>query len=115
MPPPQKIPFDRRILVIGCGAVSQCALPLFLDHLDMPGERITVLEMADNRAFIADALKRGVRYVQERITREQYREQLARHAGPGDIIVDLAWNLGCTDLLDWCYQNQVRYLNTSVE
>jgi homospermidine synthase len=81
----------------------------------MPRERITVLEMADNRATIAGALAQGVRYVQERITREQYGEQLAKYVGPGDLIIDLAWNLGCTDLLDWCYHHQVRYLNTSVE
>ena len=111
----KKIAFDRRILILGCGAVSQCTLPLVLAHVEMPLDRITVLEMADRRDTIADALKQGVRYVNERITQEHYREQLAKYAGPGDIIIDLAWNLGCTDLLEWCYLNKVRYLNTSVE
>ena len=58
---------------------------------------------------------RGVRYVQEEITREAYAEQLGQYAGPGDLIVDLAWNLGCTDLLDWCHKHEVLYVNTSVE
>lgn len=110
-----KIPFDRRILILGCGAVSQCTLPLLLKHVEMPLDRITVLEMADRRDMIADALAQGVRYVNERITHKGYAEQLARHADAGDIIIDLAWNLGCTDLLDWCYRRGVRYLNTSVE
>jgi homospermidine synthase len=110
-----KIAFDRRILILGCGGVSQCTLPLILKHIEMPRERITVLEMADRRDTIADALKQGVRYVNDRIVQERYAEQLAKYVGPGDIIVDLAWNLGCTDLLDWCNRNGVRYLNTSVE
>lgn len=109
------IKFDRRILMLGCGAVSQCTLPLLLRHIEMPRDRITVLDFADQRATIKDALSQGVRFVQERITREGYAEQLQRHVGPGDLIIDLAWNLGCTDLLQWCHDHQVRYLNTSVE
>src|SRR6516225_9273986 len=111
----KQISFDRRILILGCGAVSQCTLPLLLKHVDMPRDRITVLEMGDRRDTIADALKQGVRYVQERITLEHYAEQLAKYALPGDIIINLAWNIGCTDLLDWCYHHKVCYLNTSVE
>jgi homospermidine synthase len=110
-----KIAFDRRILILGCGGVSQCTLPLILKHVEMPRDRITVLEMADRRDTIADALKQGVRYVNDRIVEDRYAEQLAKYVGPGDIIVDLAWNLGCADLLEWCHRNGVRYLNTSVE
>lgn len=110
-----KIRFDGRILILGCGAVSQCALPLFLDHLEMPRDKITVLDFVDQRHTIAHALSQGVRFVQEKITREQFAEQFGRYVGPGDLIIDLAWNLGCTDLLDWCFRHDVRYLNTSVE
>jgi homospermidine synthase len=109
------IPFDRRILILGYGGVSQCTLPLILKHVQMPCERITVLEMADRRDTIADAMKKGVRYVNERITIDKYKEQLGHYVSAGDIIIDLAWNIGCADLIDWCYRNNVRYLNTSVE
>jgi homospermidine synthase len=111
----KKIAFDRRILFLGCGAVTQCTLPLVLRHLDMPADRITVLEMKDNRAAIADALKAGVQYVKEQITQEGYAEQLGKYVGAGDLIIDLAWNLGCTDLLAWCREKDVMYVNTSVE
>lgn len=111
----KKIAFDRRILFLGCGAVTQCTLPLVLRHLDMPADRITVLEMKDNRATIAEALKAGVKYVKERITREGYAEQLGKYVSAGDLIIDLAWNLGCADLLQWCRDKDVLYVNTSVE
>lgn len=111
----QQIAFKGRILVLGCGGVARCTLPLLLRHLDMPRDRITVLDMADYRPLITDVLQAGVNYVREKITRQKYRKQLERFVGPGDMIIDLAWNLGCTDLLDWCHQHDVLYINTSVE
>jgi len=108
-------PFAGRILVLGCGSVAQCTLPLLLRHLEVPPERITVLDFVDCRKPLASYLARGVRFVRERITPENYEQELARHAGPGDLIVDLAWNIDCAALLDFCRRNDVLYINTSVE
>jgi homospermidine synthase len=110
-----KTPFAGRILLVGCGYVGRCTLPLLLKHLQMPAERITVLDFVDNRAAIAGELARGVRYVIERITPENLSEVLGRHVGPGDLIIDLAWNIGCVDILQWCHDHDVLYVNTSVE
>jgi homospermidine synthase len=111
----KKISFEGRILVLGCGGVAQCVLPLLLKHFSTPRERITVLDMVDNRHKITGPLASGIRYVQEKITQEHYAAQLARFVGPGDLIIDLAWNISCTDLLDWCHKHEVLYINTSVE
>ena len=110
-----KIKFGGRLLVLGCGGVGKCTIPLLVRHLEMPPEKITVLEMEDRRESIADSLAKGVNYVQERITPDRYQEQLARFVGQGDLIVDVTWNLDTVALLDWCHHNGVRYINTSVE
>jgi homospermidine synthase len=110
-----KAPFAGRILVLGCGSVSQCTLPLLLQHLQIPPERITVLDFVDCRKTLAAFLARGVRFARERITPENYQAELARHVGPGDLIVDLAWNIDCATLLDFCRRHAVLYINTSVE
>lgn len=107
--------FDGRVLVIGCGAVAQCTLPLLLRHLDMPPQQITVVDFVDNRHRIRPALEAGVKYVCERITRSRFDQQLSSIVGAGDLIIDLAWNLGCIDLLEWCHRHGVLYINTSVE
>lgn len=111
----QQLRFDGKLLVLGCGSVAQCTIPLLLRHLDMPAGRVTVMDMRDNREWITSALGRGAQFVQERLTKEKFREQLGRYLGPGDILVDLAWNLQTTDLLDWCREHGVRYINTSIE
>ncbi len=37
------------------------------------------------------------------------------HLDDGGLLVDLAWNIGCNDLLQWCHDHEVLYVNTSVE
>jgi homospermidine synthase len=107
--------FDGRLLIIGCGSVSQCAVPLVLKFIDMPAQNITITDFVDNRSRVKDALDRGVNYVFDRVSEENYQQLLAKYVGPGDMIIDLAWNIECNAMLQWCRDHQVLYVNTSVE
>ncbi len=109
------IKFRGKLLIIGCGSVSQCAIPLLLKFFDMPAEKITIMDFVDNRHRVKEALDRGVRYVFNRVTKENYEKLLSEYAGPGDMIVDLAWNIGCVAIVKWCRAHEVLYVNTSVE
>jgi homospermidine synthase len=104
-----------RILVIGCGSVSQCTVPLLLKELDVPSSSITVFDMVDNRHRVADALAAGVRYEIGQITPENLDAELSGRLGPGDICLDLAWNIDTCTIVDWCRRHGVRYVNTSTE
>ena len=107
--------FTGKILFLGCGSVTQCALPLLLREQVCAPDRITVLDMLDNRHRIADELAAGVRYVVDRINPENLGDVLGRYVGPGDICLDLAWNIETLAILQWCRDHGVRYLNSSVE
>lgn len=107
--------FDGKLLIIGCGSVSQCAIPLVLELIDMPAKKITIMDFVDNRHRIKSALDKGVSYTMERVTPENYGELLAKYVGPGDMIIDLAWNIDCISIVKWCRDHQVLYCNTSVE
>lgn len=107
--------FNGRLLIIGCGSVSQCAVPLVLKFMDMPAKNITIMDFADNRPRVKDALERGVNYVFDRVTEENYQQLLAKYVGAGDLIIDLAWNIECNAMLQWCRDHRVLYVNTSVE
>jgi homospermidine synthase len=104
-----------RTLVLGCGSVSQCTLPLLVDALGFDPRSITVLDMVDNRERIAAQLARGVSYEIGEITQGNLADMLAARVGNGDLLIDLAWNIDCNTILSWCHDNGVRYLNTSVE
>src|SRR6266850_1774206 len=110
-----RIPFDGRLLMLGCGSVGRCTLPLVRRHIDMPANRITVMDFEDVRPRIEDALRAGVVFKQARLTRDNYPSMLQELVGAGDIIVDLSWNVETFDMLTWCAEHDVRYINTSLE
>ena len=111
----KRTPFDGRLLMLGCGSVGQCTLPLVRRHVDMPADRITVLDFEDVRPTDR-GLAAGRSGVQAGTAdQDNYRSMLSDLLGPGDIIVDLSWNVETLDLLAWCGEHDVRYLNTSLE
>jgi homospermidine synthase len=111
----KKVVFGGRILMLGCGSVGQCVLPLVRRHVDMPADRITILDFNDVRSKIEDSLQAGVVFKRLRLTQENYASVLQGLVGAGDIILDLSWNVETFDMLEWCGEHDVRYLNTSLE
>ncbi len=107
--------FNGRLLIIGCGSVSQCAIPIALKLIDMDPKKITIMDFVDNRPRVKDALDKGVKYVMDKVTAENYSGLLGKYVGPGDMIIDLAWNIDCIAIVQWCRDNEVLYCNTSVE
>lgn len=107
--------FGGKILIIGCGSVSQCAIPLVLKLIGLPPEKVTIMDFVDNRPRVKDSLDRGVKYVNDKVTMQNFTHLLAKYVGPGDMIIDLAWNIDCMGIVQWCRLNKVLYVNTSVE
>jgi len=115
MPATHKIAFGGRVLLLGCGSVSQCLQPLLLRHFEMDFARLTIMDFEDNRHRAQEMLEAGAQYVQEYITPYNYAKVLAKFLGPGDILIDLAWSIETLNLMVWCHDNNVLYINTSVE
>ncbi|MDD4319207.1 MAG: saccharopine dehydrogenase NADP-binding domain-containing protein [Candidatus Peribacteraceae bacterium] len=109
--------FGGRVLLLGYGGVAQCTLPMLLRHLDMPRDRITVMDFVDHgkNPLLQPALQEGVTFVCEKIERATMGEQFGKYLGAGDLLIDLAWNIGAVDILQWCHDHGVLYVNTSVE
>jgi len=104
-----------RVLVLGCGSVAQCTVPLLIRDLPIRPDQVTVVDFVDNRARLAGPIAAGVTYQQDRVTRDNLDEFLAARVGEGDLLLDLAWNIDNPTILQWCRDHGVRYLNTSVE
>jgi homospermidine synthase len=105
-----------RILVIGLGGVSRCTLPLLFDRLGAPSAQYTVMDFADVEAdHVRWVRDMGATFVEGRVTPQNYRAMLEEHVGPGDLVIDLAWNIDTLAVLDWCHARGVRYVNASLE
>lgn len=109
------IDFNQRILMTGFGVVAQAALPLFLKHLRVSPRQITVIDFADRADVLQPWIKKGLRFVRERVTPLNLPRLLSTHVGQGGLIVDLAWSIDCFDILAWAHHNEVLYVNASLE
>ncbi len=107
--------FSKKILCIGYGSVAQCTLPILVKHLRVPARNITVMDFQNRRGALSPWIKRGVRFAHQRVTPENMGTLLGKYLGPGDLLIDLAWNIGCCEILQWCHDHGVLYVNTSVE
>ena len=110
-----KITFGGRVLILGCGSVSRCVQPLILRHFDMDFSKLMIMDFADFRHTIPDILAAGATYLQERLTPDNLTARLDQLLGPGDLLIDLAWNIDASEIIQWCHDQHVMYLNTSVE
>ena len=109
------IDFGKRILFVGYGAVAQCTLPILMKHVRVPAKNVTVMDFEDRREILKPWLKKGVKFARKRVTRDNMAKLLGKYLGPGDVLVDLAWNIDACEILQWCHDRGVLYVNTSVE
>jgi homospermidine synthase len=93
--------YRGRILITGLGIVAQALLPLRAHF----GHRV-------RRAAAAQRwLRRGVRLVRERVTPSNLDRVLAKHAAPGDLIIDLTWSIDFCAIAEWARDHDVFYTN----
>lgn len=107
--------FNHKILILGYGSVSQCTLPILLDKIDTPLSNITIIDFEDKAEALKKYTNQGLNFVRERITPENMNQALLKYIDNGGLIIDLAWNIGANDIIGWCHDHNVLYINTSVE
>ncbi|MGD0896469.1 MAG: saccharopine dehydrogenase C-terminal domain-containing protein [Thermoguttaceae bacterium] len=109
------LPFRGKVLFLGFGAVARCTLPIFIGHVQARPEDITLVDFEDEAQRLRPWTDQGVHFVRQRVTSENLGAVLGRYLGAGDLLIDLAWNIDCCELLAWCHEHGVLYVNTSVE
>jgi homospermidine synthase len=68
------VKFAGKIVFVGFGSIGQGVLPLILRHIGTSSDRITIVTAeAKGRA---EAQQYGVKFVQARLSRENYRSVL---------------------------------------
>lgn len=112
----KKYPFSGRVLFLGMGAVAQNLLSICLKRMDIDWAKVTIIDMKKKEGpDVTEALKRGAKFVAVRIEPGNFEEVISMHAGKGDLIIDLTWNIETLDLLQLIEKIGANYINTSVE
>ena len=107
--------FKNKVLIIGYGAVSKCMLPILLRHVNIPLECITIIDFKDKSTDLKAWTTGGLRFFKKKITPKNLTEILAEYLAPGGLLIDVAWNIDCCEVVQWCHDHNVLYVNTSVE
>lgn len=107
--------FEGNLLVMGLGSVAQCTIPLLFKHVELDPKRVVLMDFVEVPTSVQFAIDKGAKFVREKITPDNYDSLLSKHLRNGDIILDLTWEIDTCDILDWCYHNGVRYINSSLE
>lgn len=109
------VAFPNRVVFVGFGAVARCTLPILVDHLKVSPERITAIDFDQVDEALKPWIAQGVTFVKDRVTPENMGRLLGQHLSAGDLLIDLAWNIDCCEIVQWCHDRGVLYVNTSVE
>ncbi len=109
------INFDKKILFVGYGAVAECTLPILLKSIRVPAQNITVMDFENRASKLKPWTSKGVRFVRDRVTRANMGRLLGKHLAAGDLLIDLAWNIDACEILQWCHDHGIMYVNTSTE
>ncbi len=107
--------FSQRVLFVGFGAVARCALPILLRHIAVDPKRVTLMDFESDEKSLASWVEQGITFVRDRVTKENMGALLGQHLSAGDLLIDLAWNIDCCEIVQWCHDAGVLYINTSVE
>ena len=107
--------FDKRVLILGYGAVSRCTIPILLRHIKIPPKNITVIDFEDKKKDFRKYSRMGITFHKVKVTPRNINTVLSRYLSPGGLLIDLAWNIDCCEILKWCHKNDVLYVNTSTE
>ncbi|HEY6923397.1 MAG TPA: saccharopine dehydrogenase NADP-binding domain-containing protein, partial [Steroidobacteraceae bacterium] len=107
------VDFPGRILFIGFGSIGQGVLPLILRHIGIPPERVSIVTAEDRGND--EAAKYGVKFIKERLTRENYRRVLNPLLGRGDFLVNVSVEVSSVALVKLCWEKGAMYLDTCIE
>jgi len=105
--------FPGRIIFVGFGAIGQGVLPLILRHIGCPPERMTIVSAEEQGS--EQAHSHGIKFIKERLTRENLRRTLDPLVGRGDFIVNVSVDVASIALIRLAWEKGAMYLDTCIE
>lgn len=104
------------IVMIGFGSIGRGTLPLIERHFKFDKSRMVIIDPSDANRKLAD--ERGIKFIQEAVTRENYKELLTPLLSNGDgqgFCVNLSVDTGSVDLMHLCRKLGALYVDTVIE
>ena len=113
---PRHATWKGPIVMIGFGSIGRGTLPLIERHFKFDKSRFTVIDPRDTDRKLLD--ERGIAFVQEAVTKKNYKKllkPLLTNGGGQGFCVNLSVDTGSVDLMRFCRELGVLYIDTVVE
>src|SRR5580658_4832714 len=107
------VDFPGRVVIVGFGSIGQGVLPLILRHIGVTAERITIVTAEDVGA--EEAARYGVKFIKQRLTRENFRRALDPVLGRGDFLLNVSVDVSSIALVRYSWEKGAMYLDTCIE
>ncbi|RUM97496.1 homospermidine synthase [Pseudaminobacter arsenicus] len=104
------------VVMIGFGSIGRGTLPLLERHFKFDKSRMTIIDPRDADRRLAD--ERGIDFLKEAVTRQNYREFLTPLLTKGEgrgFCINLSVDTSSLDLMKLCRELGVLYIDTVIE
>ncbi len=105
--------FSGKIVIVGFGSIGQGVLPLILRHIDIPKKNISIITA--DRGGESVAKKEGIRFLVKPLTSKNYRAVLNLAVAQGDFLLNLSVEVSSIELIKFCRERGILYLDTCIE
>ena len=107
------VKFPGKIIFVGFGSIGQGILPLILRHIGTSPDRISIITAEDRGKDEAGQF--GVTFIQQALTRENYRQILEPRLAAGDFLLNLSVDVSSVALIQLARERGALYLDTCIE
>jgi len=108
-----QVPFTGHLVFIGFGSIARATLPLLLGQDDIEVQQITVIApVIEQNIWFKE---RGIQFVCEALTEQNFAQTLDRFVQPGDFIVNLSVEVSSLAVIAYASDKGALYLDTCVE
>ncbi len=106
--------FTGSFVMIGCGSIGRALLPMLFKLVIF--NKLTIIDRLDIRKHIKTYIKKpNVSFHRIEITKSNYAKVLREYLSPGDMLIDVAYDIGTYELVEFCHTHGVMFTNMSVE
>jgi len=108
-----------QLVIIGFGAVGKTLSAIMMKKKNsLNGIPILIIEpkdIADSAIYKKLCKKYKVKHVKDKITKLNYIELFDKHVKKNAIVIDVAWRIDSTSMVQLCQNKQCLYLNTALD
>ncbi|MBQ7409866.1 MAG: saccharopine dehydrogenase NADP-binding domain-containing protein [Clostridia bacterium] len=105
--------FDRKIVQFGFGAVGKSFYEKISKEIKFNENKYFVITM-DKSEFEAYVNLGGMvaNFLVHEVTKDNFKTIFGQYLEEGDLLIDFADTVGTKDILDWCAEKNIMYINT---